>query len=160
MVSEVQAQLDYPTSANAEQSQTRIRWEALRLVQEDAQKKGHHGMSEITYMLIPADMKQSTKIGQCKFADTYQLMQSTVGGYIELVSLKLADMFINEEGKLQGLQPNPRATQLAWTDHAIGYDDMIVGNAIIFGKPNEVGEESSITPEFRSHTLRVLGGQA
>jgi hypothetical protein len=39
-------------------------------------------------------------------------------------------------------------------------DDFIVGNAILFGLADERGDETSITPEIRSHMLRVLGGKA
>ena len=117
-------------------------------------------MSEITYLVIPADIKQPTFIRQCDFADSYEMMRETVGGYIELVSLHLADMFINEEGKLNGLPFNARATHLAWVDNSISRDDLIVGNAVVFGKSNQVGEETSITPEFRSHLLKTLGGKA
>ena len=117
-------------------------------------------MSELTYLVIPADQSLPTVIRQCTFAGAYEVMRNTVGGYIELVSLKLADMFINEDGKLYELPVNPRATQLAWVDKAISYDDVIVGEAIVFGKANEVGDETGITPEFRSHLLRVLGGKA
>jgi len=117
-------------------------------------------MSEITYLIIPSDIQAPTIIRQCTFATSYEVMKETVGGYIELVSLKLADMFINEDGKMYDLPTNARATQLAWVDGAIAYDDTIVGDAIVFGKSNEVGDETGITPEFRSHLLRVLGGRA
>jgi hypothetical protein len=117
-------------------------------------------VSELTYMIIPAHPHTPTRIGRCTFANAYELMRGTVGGYIELVSLKLADMYVNEEGKLQDCMANPRATQLAWVDGAISYEDYIAGDVVIFGKANEVGDETSITSEFRSHTLRVLGGKA
>ena len=117
-------------------------------------------MSELTYLIIPAQPTASTIIRQCTFADAYEVMRGTVGGYIELVSLKMADMYINEDGKLHDLPVNSRATQLAWVDSAIHYDDTIVGDVIVFGKANQVGDETSITPEFRSHLLRVLGGRA
>lgn len=117
-------------------------------------------MSEITYIIIPADSSAGTTIRQCTFADSYTVMRDTVGGFIELVSLRLADMFINEEGKLYDLPVNPRATRLAWTDRAISFDDVIVGDVIVFGKANADGDETSITPEFRTHMLNTLGGKA
>jgi len=117
-------------------------------------------VSELTYLFIPADSKVSTSIRQCSFADAYEVMREKVDGYIELVRLKMADMYINENGKLDNLPVNSRATQLAWIDQAVGVDDFIVGNAILFGLADERGDETSITPEFRSHMLRVLGGKA
>jgi hypothetical protein len=87
-------------------------------------------------------------------------MREKVDGYIELVRLKMADMYINEHGKVHDLPINSRATQLAWIDSAIRVDDIIFGNAILFGLADERGDETSITPEFRSHMLRVLGGKA
>jgi hypothetical protein len=117
-------------------------------------------MTELTYLVIPADPEASTSIKQCLFSEAYSVMRDTVGGYIELVRLQMADMYINENGKEQNLRVNARATQLAWVDRAMGVDDFIVGNAILFGRADERGDETSITPEFRSHMLRMLGGRA
>ena len=54
-------------------------------------------------------------------------LQELVGGYIEVVTVKLiCDGIVNEEGKLRGLPPNPLATELyenRW--------DSIVGTMVI-----------------------------
>jgi hypothetical protein len=116
--------------------------------------------SQLTYLVIPARLAEPTFIGQCPTSFTLPFMQKAVGGYIELVSLRLADMFINEEGKLQDLPVNVRATHLAWHNKAIAIDDVINGNSILFGKCDSEGNTTSITAEFRSHLIKVLGGHA
>ena len=59
--------------------------------------------------------------------NSLQSLQKLVGGYIETVSLPHGVcMIVNEEGKLQGLQPNFRL------DH-----DLIVGTAVFVGVSGE-----------------------
>ena len=57
---------------------------------------------------------------------TLEELQKAVGGYIEIVHPGDGRylMVVNEEGKLHGLPPNPRATALYERDH-------IVGNALV-----------------------------
>lgn len=66
---------------------------------------------------------------------TLKELQAAVGGYIELVKVveggsKL--MFVNEEGKMNGLPINEAATELWANPH-----DFIVGNALVCS-PKEV----------------------
>lgn len=59
--------------------------------------------------------------------NSLKALQNLVGGYIETVSLPHGIcMIVNEEGKLQGLQPNFRL------DH-----DLIVGAAVFVGVSGE-----------------------
>ena len=59
--------------------------------------------------------------------NSLKALQNLVGGYIEIVSLPYGVcMIVNEEGKLQGLQPNFRL------DH-----DLIVGTAVFVGVSGE-----------------------
>lgn len=56
-------------------------------------------------------------------------LQGYVGGYIELIRTKkpVRDMYINEEGKLNGLPLNAKATEL----YQYGYADPVVGDAVV-----------------------------
>jgi len=57
-------------------------------------------------------------------------MQKAVGGYIEMVPTNDArTLIVNEEGLLEGLEPNPKATEL--TRGMLAIDSIIVGNVII-----------------------------
>lgn len=59
---------------------------------------------------------------------TLEEMQAVVGGLIERVQTNVGDMYCNEEGLLQGLPYNSRATRLMrekW-----GYGD-IVGDVLV-----------------------------
>ena len=66
--------------------------------------------------------------------------QEFVGGYVECISFPNGDVLIvNEEGKLMGLPLNPEATALWRTHftketHAFGYDDFVVGPAMVIQK--------------------------
>lgn len=68
-------------------------------------------------------------------------LQGFVCGYIEI--LRLNDgrvMFLNEEGKIDGLPVNHLANALAHEQTGIAHDDLIVGNVVIC-TPTEAGEE-------------------
>lgn len=69
--------------------------------------------------------------------DTYNVLKSAVGGYIELVYVnglpKNIDMFCNETGKLNNLAPNIN----------IGYD--VVVGTVIFARHNRDGDTIGLT---------------
>lgn len=78
--------------------------------------------------------------------NSYELLRSAVDGWIECVSLSpTADMWINEEGKINRLPQNPTATGL-WVD-LYGYTDVIMGNVVITGGADEEGETLGLTDE-------------
>lgn len=67
--------------------------------------------------------------------------QTVVGGWIEGVVLgEEATLYCNEEGKLQGMPLNPRATALCKAHKAIP-GDHICGSAIVLGPANQDGDE-------------------
>ena len=66
--------------------------------------------------------------------------QEFVGGYVEGITFPNGDyLIINEEGKIIGLPINKEATKL-WREtftkdkYAFGYDDFVVGPAILIKK--------------------------
>jgi len=69
-------------------------------------------------------------------------LQKAVGGYIELVRLNNGrGMYINEEGKIEGLPMNDKATKLAHEHKAIFENDVIVGDAVLMS-PEEMRADS------------------
>ena len=70
----------------------------------------------------------------------YPEVKEFVGGMVEAVTFPNGDLLLlNEEGKLMGLPLNEKATAL-WRKHftkethAFGYDDYVVGPAIVIEK--------------------------
>jgi hypothetical protein len=77
--------------------------------------------------------------------------QETVGGHIEAVDLweELASFYVNEEGKNQGLEMNRRATLLWWvTTHNARNVDVITGDCILIGQPDEEGETQDVPSKW------------
>ena len=70
--------------------------------------------------------------------------QAVVGGYIEAVCGDIATIYVNEEGLLQSLPFNPRATEFA--QKVLGKGVMLVGTALILGPPDEDGRDSDVRP--------------
>ena len=78
--------------------------------------------------------------------ESYALLSGAVGGYIECVGLRGdLDMWVNEEGKLQGLPLNPIGTRI-WSVF-YGPTDTIVGDVIFTGGVDENGETLGLTDE-------------
>lgn len=79
-----------------------------------------------------------------------------VGGWLEAVrtvGIEGAVMWVNEEGKLNGLPPNPLATRLAFGP----YDtrDWVVGTAVITGHNETTGELAGLDAEQLAAALGV-----
>ena len=79
-------------------------------------------------------------IEDSKHEPNLKAAQEFVGGYVEGITFPNGDyLIINEEGKLMQLPLNPEATTL-WRatftkdKYAFGYDDFVVGPAILIKK--------------------------
>lgn len=83
-----------------------------------------------------------------EFDDTtaYDVIKDGVGGWIEHVGLpdEGLSMYVNEEGKLEGLPINLLATDL-FADQYPYLDDVIVGNAVFVGEPDDEGNDEGLT---------------
>lgn len=74
--------------------------------------------------------------------DTLGAYQAVVGGYIEAVCGEIATIYVNEEGLLQSLPFNPRATEFA--QEMLRKGVMLVGPALILGPPDGDGRDSDV----------------
>ena len=82
-------------------------------------------------LLIKTDGAESTKETM-----TLEEMQAWVGGYVQMVPLPDGrELWCNEEGKIDGLPVNAKATAI-WEKN-YGPTDIIMGNAII-STPGEI----------------------
>ncbi len=68
--------------------------------------------------------------------------QAVVGGYIEGVFGREAVMYVNEEGLLMGLTPNPLATMFA--QRVLGAGVVLVGTALILGPGDSEGNDTPV----------------
>jgi hypothetical protein len=117
--------------------------------------------------VIPADPAQPVRVQETKRIDL-DFLKNLVDGWIEAVGLRIAGndepdltMFLNEEGKLQGLPVNPRATVLAWRVDAIYPNDHIAGTAVIAGPTDARGYETGLDDTEAALILALFdrGGQ-
>lgn len=85
-------------------------------------------------------------------------LQEQVGGYIQpvYVDTVLTDdgrrevdacVYVNEDGKINGLPLNPRATDFCALAIGGWFRDIIVGDAVIVGPPGPEGEETPVPDE-------------
>jgi hypothetical protein len=80
--------------------------------------------------------------------NSYEVLSGAVDGYIQQVPLDDigVTMYVNEEGKIHGLQQNPIATAL-WIDQW-GETDVITGNVICVNeKVDDDGYDTGLTDE-------------
>jgi hypothetical protein len=80
-------------------------------------------------------------------------LQALVGGYIEAVALPdfitgadQATAYVNEEGKLDGLAPNFRATDFMVPGVGLMWGDYIAGPMVLAGFDPETGEHTADIP--------------
>lgn len=72
-------------------------------------------------------------------------LQGAVGGYVQVIELSdTMAMWVNEEGKLAGLPYNGIATALWEARFGVG-TDVIMGNAVFTGTPDEDGDTQTIS---------------
>ena len=112
-------------------------------------------MNAIRAIVIPVDGPLRVEMIA---GDRLHHLQGVVGGLIEAVNLSevLTDtgrrrvactVFVNEEGKLLGLPVNPRATDLCAIKIGGWFLDVIVGDVVVVGWPDDQGGETSCPPE-------------
>lgn len=102
------------------------------------------------FILIPADDNQPvTDFGTASYPSTYDAISKRVGGFIEAVYFPFNDslapscvLYLNEEGKLDNLPYNERATLL--TRAMLSASDLIVGDVVITGPTDDDGETTSV----------------
>jgi hypothetical protein len=89
-------------------------------------------------VIIPAEGEPYIEDIKGKTVD-YDTLSSNVGGWIEHVGLESnLDLWVNEEGKMNGLPVNPIAT-LLWMKY-FGATDIIMGNAVITAGTDAQGD--------------------
>jgi Domain of unknown function (DUF3846) len=76
-----------------------------------------------------------------------KVIQDAVGGWIEPVFFESTlEMYVNEEGKLNGLDVNPIATRLWESMYGTG-TDIIVGDVLFAGGVDDEGETRGLNPD-------------
>jgi hypothetical protein len=91
-------------------------------------------------------------------ADSNELLtlQMAVGGLIEAKTLESGyTLIMNEEGKLQGLPINERATEI-WLANFPNFPDVILGDVVIAGAYDDEGEQLGLDPDYAQRLLEVF----
>jgi hypothetical protein len=109
----------------------------------------------VRIIVIPQDIDQPIQLREIE--PVLDAMKEIVGGWLEVVPCaELGDMWVNEEGKLQGLRRNLFATHLAHECFAIMPGDFIVGDVFLAGH-NDKGDTVDV-PDLTIEVMdRVYG---
>jgi hypothetical protein len=93
-------------------------------------------------------------------------LQEAVGGYIEALPLPefikgsdRATCYINEEGKLEGLPFNGRATDFLVPGVGLFWGDVIVGPMVVVGFNPNTGNHADVPPAIESR-IRIIEREA
>lgn len=113
---------------------------------------------KIKGIVVPHDEEQQLQLVEIEQGN-YRDIQSHVGGTFDVIDIQrptLTSVFIHDEGKIIGLPLNRRATMLLWASDAKwrGYD-IIVGDALILGPPDEEGETTAVPGEVEDLLLHT-----
>ncbi|MCA1565855.1 MAG: DUF3846 domain-containing protein [Acidobacteria bacterium] len=106
---------------------------------------------KIRGILVPQDEEKPLSVVEFEQGDI-RAMQGYVGGTFDVIDIDRppASIWVNDEGKLiQGWTPNRRATILLWI-HASDFrgKDVIAGDALITGRPNDDGDTLGVPHEL------------
>lgn len=97
------------------------------------------------------------KFQEKEISGDLESMKQEVGGWLEVLRLpRWVDMWLNEEGKLIGLPPNPIATGLVRGAGAIADTDYIVGSVMFTGWPDSEGDSTDCPQAFIDHCKSCL----
>lgn len=105
--------------------------------------------------VIPADTAKPIEIRDVEEIGL-DLLQQAVGGYIELTHYRADSLdgqertmsiYSNEEGKLDGLPRNARATMMGHHGHFLRVSDYLVGDVVVTGGADDDGEDTGLTEE-------------
>jgi hypothetical protein len=91
-------------------------------------------------------------------ADSNELLtlQMSVGGLIEAKTLESGyTLIMNEEGKLQGLPVNSRATEI-WLANFPNFPDVILGDVVIAGGYDDEGEQLGLDSDYANRLLKLF----
>lgn len=105
----------------------------------------------ITAIVIPEDQAQPLHLEQIP-SDVDAYWAVVRGPLLQLVTSNRpsAALYVNEEGQLDGLTVNARATALMWVHTSkLRSHDVIVGDALLVGPPDPSGNKSSVPEEYR-----------
>ena len=100
-------------------------------------------------VIITTEGKKS--LVEFDFGNSYQILSDAVGGMIECVGLKDADVWCNENGIAEGLPLNMIASAI-YSD-AFNSSNAILGNVIITGSCDAEGETLGLTDEQAAYWL-------
>jgi len=107
-------------------------------------------MSTIQVIVVPSEDDQAIEVREIERGDL-KAMQKIVGGYVQVIDIGNPDasILLNEQGKLEGLDVNRRATAPCWIHNsAFRHRDILVGNCFVTGRPDETGETTSAPQEL------------
>ena len=111
-------------------------------------------MSTITVVRVPVDTEEPMRWAEID--DGLAALQAEVGGLVECVRLDdRVDMWINEEGKLENLPVNPRATSFLWAAGG-GMFDSIAGPAVLACHDEDGGTTSLQQADVTRLRIRVF----
>jgi hypothetical protein len=90
----------------------------------------------------------------------YDSLSEAVGGYLQVVHLRGKfdgfAMYVNEEGKLNGLPVNDLAT-VVWEKSFGAFTDVIVGNAVLVNAvTDDEGDELPLSDEQTAYLMAEL----
>jgi hypothetical protein len=104
----------------------------------------------INTIIIPADDEMPLEQGKLDPMNI-QSYQWHLGGTVQALDLDrpAASLYCNEEGKLEGLPFNGRATMLLWMHNpALRFHDAIVGDALVVGPVSARGRDTDVPDAF------------
>lgn len=95
-------------------------------------------------------------------ADNLEALQAAVGGWIEPIVVPSfipgadrSTVYVNEEGKILGLEPNMRATDFLVPGFGIAFGDVIRGPMVVTGFDPVTGDTAELPGAVRRRVRKI-----
>lgn len=114
-------------------------------------------MATIQGIRIPMDAEQPIELVEFDQGD-YRAIQRHIGGNFQCLDMERPDstLFCDEEGRINGSEMNRRATLILWVhDSRFRGADVIFGNAMILGRPDDDGNTASVPDSFQEILIKA-----
>ncbi|WP_240974874.1 DUF3846 domain-containing protein [Crystallibacter degradans] len=110
-------------------------------------------MSTCTALIIPADLNEPARVETIDAG--LETLQTLVGGNIEAVSGGDWHFYLNEEGKILGLDWNRRAALLVLQETGV-LADLYCGNTVFLGETRD-GDEGDVPRDLIDLAQQLFG---
>jgi Domain of unknown function (DUF3846) len=106
-------------------------------------------------LVVPADPKEPVRVLDLNAGDgSLDNLQKAVGGLVDCVAHREGDLWINDEGRINGSPVNVRVSHWVLNESAmaqegrVGEWSVLYGDVVVTGRSDREGESTAVDPKL------------